>query len=220
MDCGGLQVVAAERSDGTRDSTRHNTSEPRPDLVAGATDIIIGRVPDQLLVSQIPTVSSGHGLLPPHRRPTAFDHAAIDFQPHPGSDARFVAHGTEPWFFNHYAIGPVCRDVARRLQMVVDLLRCYRVGSKVPSPDGDGRILALGGSPLVKFDHEEPHGTIRGACIVEGGTVSGADFKLRLSRVKKSSFRAQIAPNVSSPSWELQQVHDARNFALVRQRCW
>eukprot|EP01047_Picozoa_sp_COSAG01_P092595 COSAG01_NODE_23935_length_796_cov_1.823529_1_plen_223_part_10 len=190
-----LQMSAAESSNDTRltqnERVRTSTNETRPALENGPTNIVPRRVLDPLLVWQAPRVS------PPYQLPAP--DAIIDFQPHPGSDAPHKARFAEPWFFDNCGIDIVCRDIACRLQIVVDLLRCFRVGSSVPSFGEDGRILAVGGSPLVKFDYEQPHGTIRGACIVEGGTVSGADFNLRLSHVKKSTFRAQIAPDVSSP---------------------
>ena len=44
--------------------------------------------------------------------------------------------------------------------------------------------MAVGGSPLVKFEHEVAHGSIKGACIVENAAVTGAEFKMRLNRVK------------------------------------
>ena len=113
-------------------------------------------------------------------------------------------------------IAPECSVLRRQLQLAADLLDCFRVHSKVPKPDDEGRILALGGAPLVKLDQTAAHGSLTGACIVEGGVLTGCEFKLRLNRLKKTSFPGNIVHCTDdvAASWQLKQLRDAHNFVL------
>ena len=140
------------------------------------------------------------------------------------------AQRMELWHLASTEIVATRDAVAAQLQLASDMLRSFRVHSKVPEPDDEGRIFAVGGTPLVKIDHEVPHGSIKGGCIVKGGAVVGAEFKMRLNRVKKSSVQVLIKPEEAAPSprpgaapppepnaavaWRLEQLTNAQNYVL------
>jgi hypothetical protein len=94
------------------------------------------------------------------------------------------AQRIELWHLARNEVASTRESVVRQLQLASDMLREFRVRSRVPEPDDEGRIVAVGGSPLVKLEHEVAHGSIKGACIVENAAVTGAEFKMRLNRVK------------------------------------
>ena len=113
----------------------------------------------------------------------SFERAA-PLQPALARGLALEAQRMELWHLARNEVASTRDSVVRQLQLASDMLREFRVRSRVPEPDDEGRILAVGGSPLVKLEHEVAHGEIKGACIVENAAVTGAEFKMRLNRVK------------------------------------